>query len=79
VIGARGPFALEDESHLFAENDFDVLISKNSGSEATEHKLQIARERNLPVLILKRPELPSVTREFDSITKLRAALGEFST
>jgi len=79
VIGARGPFALEQERDLFAGNDFDVLISKNSGSEATEHKLQVARERKLPVLILKRPDLPNVTREFDSVAKLHTALEELGT
>jgi len=77
VIGARGPFTLEDERRFFAENDFDVLISKNSGSVATEYKLQVARERKVPVLILKRPELPAVDREFDSVAAVCAALGEW--
>jgi len=77
VIGARGPFALEDERNLFADNNFDVLISKNSGSAATEHKLQVARERKLPVLILKRPQLPAVERKFESVAAVCAALEEF--
>ncbi|MEK1907694.1 MAG: cobalt-precorrin-6A reductase, partial [Pseudomonas sp.] len=58
VIAARGPFQLEAERALFTEHDFDVLISKNSGGSATEPKLQVARERGLPVLLLARPELP---------------------
>lgn len=44
--------------------DCDVLISKNNDSQATEHKLQAARERGIPLLVLKRPELPAVEREF---------------
>ncbi|EGH49457.1 cobalt-precorrin-6x reductase, partial [Pseudomonas syringae pv. pisi str. 1704B] len=32
VIGARGPFMLEDERQLFEQRRIDVLISKNSGS-----------------------------------------------
>lgn len=64
VIGARGPFCLDDERVLFAQRSIDVLISKNSGSGATEPKLQVAREMGLPVLVLKRPALPAVDRMF---------------
>ena len=64
VIGARGPFVIEDERALFAQRRIDVLISKNSGSSATEPKLEVARERGTPVLILKRPQLPEVDRAF---------------
>ena len=74
VIGARGPFHLEDERALFAAGQFDVLISKNSGSSATEPKLQVARELGLPVLLLARPQLPSVAREFVSVEGLWSAL-----
>lgn len=74
VIGARGPFRLEDERELFSQRHIDVLISKNSGSSATEPKLEVARERGVPVLVLKRPELPAVDREFDSIEALMAEL-----
>lgn len=76
IIADRGPFALEAERALFADGEFDVLISKNSGSAATQPKLQVARERGLPVLILRRPELPSVDREFASVADLLAALAE---
>jgi precorrin-6A/cobalt-precorrin-6A reductase len=76
IIGARGPFTLGGERDLFAANNFDVVISKNSGSIATEPKLQIARERGLPVLILQRPALPPAQREFDSTAALIAALRE---
>lgn len=64
VIGARGPFVIEDERTLFAQRRIDVLISKNSGSSATEPKLEVARERGTSVLILKRPQLPEVDRAF---------------
>ena len=64
VIGARGPFQLEDERALFERCNIDVLISKNSGSGATESKLEVARERKVPVLVLKRPVLVGVDREF---------------
>jgi precorrin-6A/cobalt-precorrin-6A reductase len=74
VIGARGPFLLDDERALFARRNIDVLISKNSGSSATEPKLEVARELGLPVLILRRPDLPPVDREFACTEELLLAL-----
>ena len=74
VIGARGPFRIEEERALFEQRRIDVLISKNSGSSATEPKLEVARERGVPVLILKRPVLPQVDREFWTATQLLEAL-----
>jgi len=74
VIGARGPFHLEDERALFERRAIDVLISKNSGSGATEPKLQVARERRIPVLILQRPALPPVDREFQTLAETLEAL-----
>ena len=74
VIGARGPFRLEDERVLFERRDIDVLISKNSGSSATEPKLDVARERGVPVLVLKRPVLAGVDREFGSVAEVLGAI-----
>ncbi|MCE5975388.1 cobalt-precorrin-6A reductase [Pseudomonas sp. JR33AA] len=74
VIGARGPFHIEDERALFQRRHIDVLISKNSGSVATEPKLDVARELGVPVLVLKRPTLPEVDRAFASLTDLATAL-----
>ena len=74
VIGARGPFHIEDERALFQRRYIDVLISKNSGSVATEPKLEVARELGVPVLVLKRPTLPEVDRTFDSLAELATAL-----
>ena len=74
VIDDRGPFDLQAERALFAERRFDVLVSKNSGGTATEPKLQVARERQLPVLLLTRPTLPAVDREFTDRQALLDAL-----
>ncbi|NUT73981.1 cobalt-precorrin-6A reductase [Pseudomonas sp. C1C7] len=79
VIGARGPFLIDDERALFQRRQIDVLISKNSGSAATEPKLEVARERGVPVLVLKRPVLPVVEREFGSVHDLLAALAAQTT
>ena len=74
VIGARGPFIIKDERALFEERRIDVLISKNSGSTATEPKLEVARERGVPVLVLKRPVLAAVDREFTAVPALLQAI-----
>lgn len=74
ILAARGPFTLEGERALFALQAFDVVVSKNSGGEATEAKLEVARERGLPVVMLRRPELPAAGREFESVADLLDAL-----
>jgi precorrin-6A/cobalt-precorrin-6A reductase len=74
VIGDRGPFLIDDERELFKRRNIDVLISKNSGSTATEPKLEVARERGVPVIILKRPTLPGVAREFGGVAEILSAL-----
>ncbi|WP_095078217.1 cobalt-precorrin-6A reductase [Pseudomonas sp. Irchel s3h17] len=79
VIGARGPFHIEDERALFERRQIDVLISKNSGSSATEPKLEVARERGVPVLILKRPVLQEVEREFLTLNETLEALAAFTS
>lgn len=78
VIGARGPFLIDDERKLFAQRRIDVLISKNSGSSATEPKLEVARERGVPVLILKRPTLAQVDREFRTVEDVLEGLAQES-
>jgi precorrin-6A/cobalt-precorrin-6A reductase len=61
---------------LFERRQIDVLISKNSGSTATEPKLEVARERGVPVLVLKRPVSPVVEREFESVAEVLRAMTE---
>ena len=77
VIGARGPFLIEDERALFERRGIDLLISKNSGSAATEPKLEVARERGVPVLVLKRPVLAGVDRELLSPAETIDSLADF--
>lgn len=78
VIGARGPFLIEDERALFERRRIDVLISKNSGSSATEPKLEVARERGIPVVVLQRPVLAGVDREFLTPQETLTALASFT-
>jgi precorrin-6A/cobalt-precorrin-6A reductase len=79
VMDARGPFTVEGERALFLEHRMDVIVSKNSGGKATEAKLDVARATGLPVVMLRRPELPDVDREFHSPAELLAALRDLSS
>ncbi|MET3232759.1 UNVERIFIED_ORG: precorrin-6A/cobalt-precorrin-6A reductase [Burkholderia sp. 1263] len=74
ILATRGPFTLEGERALFAAQAFDVVVSKNSGGSATEAKLEAARERGVPVVMLRRPPLPAVDREFERVADLLEAL-----
>jgi precorrin-6A/cobalt-precorrin-6A reductase len=74
VIGARGPFTVEGERALFDACGTDVVVSKNSGGKATEAKLDVARERGLPVIMLRRPSLPEGDRTFEEVSALMSAL-----
>ncbi|WP_419901258.1 cobalt-precorrin-6A reductase [Kiloniella sp.] len=58
ILFERGPFSLANEIKLLQEHSIDIIISKNSGGEATAAKLQAARKCHIPVLMISRPELP---------------------
>jgi precorrin-6A/cobalt-precorrin-6A reductase len=53
LILARGPFGVAGEIELMRETD--VLVTKNSGGQATAAKLQAARELGIEVVIVERP------------------------
>jgi precorrin-6A/cobalt-precorrin-6A reductase len=59
LVLARGPFALEDERQLLQTHAIEVVVSKNSGGDATYAKIQAARELGLPAVMIQRPPLPA--------------------
>ncbi|WP_330336628.1 cobalt-precorrin-6A reductase [Streptomyces sp. NBC_00557] len=58
VVLARGPFTVADETGLLRSRRIEVLVTKDSGGEATAAKLTAARELALPVVVVRRPPLP---------------------
>ncbi len=58
LITARGPFRLEDELAMLKDHAIDIVVTKNSGGEATYAKLEAARALGLPVIMVRRPMLP---------------------
>ncbi|HWA46798.1 MAG TPA: cobalt-precorrin-6A reductase [Dongiaceae bacterium] len=57
TITARGPFSLQDELALMAAHHVNLLVTKNSGGDATSAKLEAARRLRLPVIMVERPQI----------------------
>ncbi len=54
-LRARGPFELDMERRLLIDEKIDVVVSKNSGGNATYAKIEAARALHLPVVMIERP------------------------
>ena len=67
VILARGPFTVADESALLHDHRIDVLVTKDSGGAATAAKLTAARALALPVVVVRRPPLPTGATEVPDV------------
>lgn len=59
LLYARGPFRLDDEIGLLRDHAIDVVVSKNSGGDATYAKIVAARQLGLPVVMIARPRKPA--------------------
>jgi precorrin-6A/cobalt-precorrin-6A reductase len=66
----RGPYTVKDELALVDRHGIDLVVTKDSGGSLTEAKLDAARARGLPVIVVRRParpEGPSVARVQDAV------------
>ncbi|WP_284735560.1 cobalt-precorrin-6A reductase [Dongia deserti] len=57
TIAARGPFSLQGELRLLAEHHISLIVTKNSGGDATFAKIEAARKTGLPVVMIERPPI----------------------
>ena len=57
VIVGRGPFTIDEEAKLIARCAIDLIVCKASGGYATEAKLIVARDRGIPVIMVRRPRV----------------------
>jgi precorrin-6A/cobalt-precorrin-6A reductase len=58
----RPPFSVADEIAFFKAEAIDWLVVKNSGGAASRSKLDAARALGLPVVLQRRPVLPSAEK-----------------
>ena len=66
AIVDKGPFTVEQEIDLLLTHEIDTIISKNSGGEASEAKIIAARKLGLPVIMIERPNVPTIDVAFNS-------------
>ena len=70
MILARGPYRFEDECDLLRQHRIEIVVTKNSGGEATRPKLDAARALGLPVVMVARPVEPDCLLATDTAAAL---------
>jgi precorrin-6A/cobalt-precorrin-6A reductase len=73
---ARGPFGEADELALLRQHHIDIVVSKNSGGEATSGKIAAARALGIEVVMIRRPSLPDVPSA-EAVEALAAMVDHF--
>jgi precorrin-6A/cobalt-precorrin-6A reductase len=68
----RGPYNLEGELALIEAHRIDLVATKDSGGELTAAKLEAARLRELPVLVVRRPPRPEGVRSVETVEQALA-------
>ncbi|MFD1982824.1 cobalt-precorrin-6A reductase [Mesorhizobium newzealandense] len=73
---ARGPFPEAEERALLEEHRIEIVVSKNSGGEATYGKIAAARALGIEVVMVRRPALPDVASA-ETVEALAAIVNQF--
>jgi precorrin-6A/cobalt-precorrin-6A reductase len=74
VIVSRGPFTVAGDIELMRSRNIAWLVARNSGGAGAHAKIDAARELDLPVVMIARPELPERAR-VESIEEVLTWLG----
>jgi precorrin-6A/cobalt-precorrin-6A reductase len=69
LILDRGPYTVTSELELIDRHRIDIVVTKDSGGALTVAKLDAARERKLPVIVVRRPARPDT----ETVTDVAAA------
>ena len=59
LVLSRGPYHYSSECELLRTRGIDVVVTKNSGGEMTEAKLNAAQALAVDVMMIDRPPLPA--------------------
>lgn len=76
VLLERGPFLVGDEAELMRRHRINLLVTKNSGGDATAAKLAAARELRVHVVMIERPPLPEGATVVADVAGVRAWLAQ---
>ena len=74
VLVSRGPFSFHGELDMMRARRIEWIVARNSGGAGARAKIDAARELGLPVVMIKRPELPDRMR-VESVVEVMHWLG----
>jgi len=77
LIVSRGPFTLAGELDMMRAWRIEWIVARNSGGAGARAKIDAARELGLPVVMIRRPELP-VGLRVESVAEVMHWLGHRS-
>lgn len=70
VLLDRGPFDVADELALMRQHRVDALLTKDSGGAYTAAKLTAAAELAVPVIVVRRPQVPTGVAEVETVEEV---------